>query len=81
MEDFEKILEDKDTPKDLLEVAIEEGTKHGAVLVTGEGQEKQLFEKYGGEIVEIDNDGTKWGIDPETGERTRVVEYGDTSEN
>ena len=81
MEDFENKPDDKEAPKDLVEAAIELGTKDGAVLVTDDQGKKQLFEEYQGEIVEIDDNGTKWGIDPETGERTRVVEYGDVSQD
>lgn len=82
MGDFEQNPEEKDKPKDLLPFAIEEGTKKdGAVVVTNEdGKEKRLFDRYGGELVEIDDNGTKWKIDPETGE-AKVVEYGDLSEN
>lgn len=82
MGDFENNQNEEKDQLDLDTMAIEEGTKDGAVLVTKEdGKEKRLFDIYAGEVVEIDNDGTKWGIDPETGERTRVVEYGDLSEN
>jgi hypothetical protein len=82
MDDFENNQKEKEDQQDLVTMAIEEGTKDGAALVTKEdGNEKQLFDRYAGEVVEIDNNGTKWGIDPETGERTRVVEYGDLSEN
>lgn len=82
MGDFEQNPEEKDKPKDLLTFAIEEGTKKdGAVVVTNEdGKDKRLFDRYGGELVEIDDNGTKWKIDPETGE-AKVVEYGDLSEN
>ena len=82
MGDFEKTPGKKEPSKDLLTFAIEQGTKKdGAVVVTNEdGKEKRLFDRYGGELVEIDDNSTKWKIDPETGEAI-VVEYGDLSEN
>jgi len=42
---------------------------------------KPLFDRYGGVLVEIDENGTKYRIDPKTKERLEVLEYGDLSED
>lgn len=76
MEDLEnkpKNDEEKTTP-------TEEGTG-GDISMEEVQSDKPLFDRYGGVLVEIDENGTKYRIDPKTKERIEVLEYGDLSED
>lgn len=66
---------------DLRTSAINDFTKDGAVVTTNQQGEKQLFERDSGGPVEIDDKGNRYRVDPITGERIGVIEYGDLSQD